>query len=56
MERLAALYSGSFTIESDPGTGTKATVRLPGARPGSQTANAMAADVRDRMARILGAR
>lgn len=38
--QLAALYGGSFTIESDPGNGTRAIVRLPNARAGSQPTSA----------------
>jgi DNA-binding response OmpR family regulator len=54
--QLAALYGGSFTLESEPGNGTKAAVRLPHARPGSPTTLARAADVQHQLTRIFGDR
>ena len=54
--QLAALYGGSFMLESEPGNGTKATVRLPHARTGSQTTSAMTTDVQHHITRIFGDR
>ena len=54
--QLAALYGGSFLLESDVGNGTKAAVRLPRARPGTQSATVLTAELRNGIDRILGVR
>ena len=54
--QLAALYGGSFTLESETGNGTKAAVRLPHARPGTKAASALTTDLRNYIDRILGGR
>ena len=54
--QLAALYGGKFTIESEPGNGTSATVRLPKARPGSKDSSTPDPGLRRKVARALGSR
>ena len=54
--QLTALYGGSFILESDMGNGTKAVVRLPQARPGTQSVSVLTADIRSYIDRILGNR
>ena len=54
--QLAALYGGSFTLESDQGNGTKANVCLPQARFGAQANSPPPASLRNNIALILGER
>ena len=47
--RLASLYGGSFTLESEPANGTKAIVRLPNARVGAKISSALDDELRQRI-------
>ncbi len=47
--RLASLYGGSFTLESEPANGTKAIVRLPNARAGAKIPSALNDELRQRV-------
>jgi signal transduction histidine kinase len=54
VKQIAALYGGTFALESQPGNGTRATVRLPDARPRTQSGGALDAELRQRVAWTLG--
>lgn len=54
--RLAALYGGSFTLESEPANGTKAIVRLPNARAGTKVSSTFTDELRQRVGLTTGNR
>lgn len=57
VHQLAALHGGGLTLESEPGNGTRATVRLPGARPGKASPGAgLDAELQRQIAWSLGTR
>jgi DNA-binding response OmpR family regulator len=53
VRQLVTLYGGTFALENEFDGGARACVRLPGARPGAQTANPLAAELRQRVALAL---
>ena len=52
--QLTTLYGGRFTLESEVGKGTKASVYLPHARLATQASSEPEVDLRQNIARILG--
>ena len=54
VQQIATLYGGDLVLESEPGNGTQATVRLPNAQPGVAPASELTDEVQRKVAQLLG--